>query len=79
MIHLLEFAASILAAFELGQWLPRPRPGRIKTPKAVCRGCWDNRSFHEDGTGPCRYQGCRCQAYDGPEPLPPEYFAPEIS
>lgn len=52
------------------------------TGKPIC-GCRHQRSYHENTTGRCRYRSewsgrCQCQAYTGPVPLDPGYYAPEL-
>lgn len=78
--------AAILAVGLLVGWLGgrfgrRRNTGGAPGPvKPICT-CGHARSYHLDGKGRCQkvpYDSqCKCQMYDGPQPLP-EYFAPEI-
>ena len=68
-----------------GLWRGRRQ---VKGKTATC-GCKHPRSMHVDGKGACQGTvkvvrdlmaldvACRCQIYDGPEPLP-SYYAGEI-
>lgn len=64
------------SAYRVGKRHTRKQPLDTGDPKPICRGCRHGRSYHEKGTGRCRYTGfdhCKCQGYDGPEPLPEFY------
>ncbi len=64
---------------------PRKEPPKLRPPTCSCEHA---RSFHVNGTGACMYKmydsrinhtmTCTCQVYDGPIPLSPSYFAPEV-
>lgn len=73
-----------IGGYAWGLWMGlRHHRIRKDAGRPIC-GCHHDRSFHEDTTGRCRYRSewsgrCQCQAYTGPVPLDPGYYAPEIT
>lgn len=73
----------------LGRRTKKPSHGQENVARCACEHL---RSMHVDGTGRCEmlvyvkgtssksshHAKCKCQHYDGPEPIP-GFYAPEIS
>lgn len=84
---MLEGALILLAGIVIGRFVPARRR-KPKPPKPVKPICGCGHGFHDHGPQDpyaCHarvslggsYRDCTCQRYAGP--VPPEYFAPEIS
>lgn len=80
--------AVILLAGAIAGWIARGvrrHPTTAASTAATC-ACEHVRSMHVEGKGACQekvylsgsgWNRCRCQLYQGPEPLP-AYYAPEV-
>jgi hypothetical protein len=61
-LEMLAGAAIFLTGMMTGRWWPARRR-KHRPPKPVC-GCGHNRSFHVNGTGPCRRTTLEATGYD---------------
>lgn len=75
-------AVLFLTGYLAGRIHRRARPGRTKTPKAIC-GCTHGLDQHDPDTNRCHgirrwdEKNCRCRQYVGPRPLE-TVFAPSL-